>query len=230
MFKNLLKVSAVLLVCVCALCACTMQTTNDCTKNAEENATDPNQFPDGSPIDPWFQSSETVSLASMGQKLVVPNLVANNISDEVITQNTQNIQQTIDSATNNGGGVIYISGGTYSIGALFFKPNVNLYIEEGSSLKGSEEIYFYPLVETRIEGQTVLYYSALINADKCDNFKIAGKGAIDGNGHKAWRQYHLRRTWDPECTNKEEQRPRLLYVSNSNNVTVSEVTLKDSFY
>ena len=185
MFKNLLKVSAVLLVCVCALCACTMQTTNDCTKNAEENATDPNQFPDGSPIDSWFKNSETVTLASMGQKLVPPNLVANNISDEIITQNTQSIQQTIDNATNNGGGVIYISGGTYSIGALFFKPNVNLYIEEGSSLKGSEDIYFYPLVETRIEGQTVLYYSALINADKCDNFKIAGKGAIDGNGHKA---------------------------------------------
>lgn len=185
MFKKLLTVLAALAVCVVALCACNMQTTNDCTLNAEENATDPNQFPDGSQIDPWFKTSETVSLETMGQKLIVPNLVANNISDEVITQNTQSIQQTIDTASNNGGGVVYISGGTYSIGALFFKPNVNLYIEEGSSLKGSEDIYFYPLVETRIEGQTCQYYSALINADKCDNFKIAGKGAIDGNGHKA---------------------------------------------
>lgn len=185
MSKNLLKISFILLFCMFTFCACNMQTTNDCTKNAQENATGANQFPDGSTIDPWFQNNEAVSLVSMGQKLVVPNLVANNLSDEVITQNTQSIQQTIDGATNNGGGVIYISGGTYSIGALFFKPNVNLYIEEGSSLKGSEDIYFYPIVETRIEGQTCQYYSALINADGCDNFKIAGKGEIDGNGHKA---------------------------------------------
>ena len=121
----------------------------------------------------------------MGQKLAVPNLIPNNSSDDAITQNTQNIQQAIDNASNNGGGVIYISGNTYYIGALFFKPNVNLYIEEGASLKGSEDVYFYPIVETRIEGQTCQYYSALINADKCDNFKIAGKGTIDGNGHKA---------------------------------------------
>lgn len=185
MYKNLVKVSAVLLVCMFGFCACSTQTSNDCTKNAEENATNANQFPDGTEIDSWFKNIETPSLSSLGKKIVVSNLVPNNSSDDVVAQNTKNIQQAIDDASSKDGGVIYISGNTYYSGALFFKPKVNLYIEEGATLKGTDEISFYPVQETRIEGQTCQYYSAFINADKCDNFTIAGKGEIDGNGHKA---------------------------------------------
>ena len=38
MVRNLLKVSLVMLVCTFALCACSMGTTNDSTKNALKNA------------------------------------------------------------------------------------------------------------------------------------------------------------------------------------------------
>lgn len=230
MYKNLVKVSAVLLVCMFGFCACSTQTSNDCTKNAEENATNANQFPDGTEIDSWFKNIETPSLSSLGKKIVVSNLVPNNSSDDVVAQNTKNIQQAIDDASSKDGGVIYISGNTYYSGALFFKPKVNLYIEEGATLKGTDEISFYPVQETRIEGQTCQYYSAFINADKCDNFTIAGKGEIDGNGHKAWKHFWQRRVWNPDCTNKDEQRARLLYISNSNNVNISEVTLNNSMY
>lgn len=41
------------------------------------------------------------------------------------------IQNLIDRAYENGGGVIVVPKGTYLTGALFFKQGVNLYIEDG---------------------------------------------------------------------------------------------------
>ena len=52
MVKNLCRISVAFLFCLFVLCACSVLTSNDCTKNAEENATGANQFPDGSIIDP----------------------------------------------------------------------------------------------------------------------------------------------------------------------------------
>jgi hypothetical protein len=97
-------------------------------------------------------------------------------------------------------------------------------------LKGSERISDYPVVETRIEGQTCKYFAALINADHCDGFTLCGEGVIDGSGEEFWKAFWLRRAWNPKCTNKDEQRPRLLYLSNSNGVTVTGVTFLNSPY
>lgn len=85
-----------------------------------------------------------------------------------------------------------------------------------------------PVVETRIEGETCKYFSAFINADKCDGFTIAGPGTIDGNGYHYWEEFWIRRTWNRECTNKDAQRPRLVYISNSSNVTLQDVHIQNS--
>ena len=111
---------------------------------------------------------------------------------------------------------------------MFFKQGVNLYLEEDSMLIGSDDILDYPLVQTRIEGETCLYYSALINVLDVDGFVIAGSGVIDGNGLKFWRSFWQRLKWNPKCSNKDEQRPRLLFISNSKNVVISGVTLRNS--
>jgi polygalacturonase len=81
---------------------------------------------------------------------------------------------------------------------------------------------------TRIEGQTVKYFSALVNADKVDGFTVSGKGTIDGNGLRFWRAFWLRRQFNPQCTNMDEMRPRLIYISNSKNVQLSDATFKNS--
>ncbi len=94
-------------------------------------------------------------------------------------------------------------------------------------LKGSDDIYDYPIMQTRMEGETCPYFSALINADNVDGFKMCGKGTIDGNGLKSWRAFWLRREWNPNCTNKDEQRPRLVYISNSSNVTIADLHLQN---
>lgn len=141
---------------------------------------------------------------------------------------TQAIQSAIDAASAAGGGTVVVPRGTYVCGALFFRPGVNLRIDEGGVLKGSTEILDFPMMMTRIEGETRKYFPALVNADRCDGFRLTGKGAIDGSGGPYWKRLVIRWQSRGGCENIDEQRPRLVYVSNSTNVTVSGVTLRDS--
>ena len=108
------------------------------------------------------------------------------------------------------------------------RQGVNLWVAEGGKLKGSDDIKDFPICDTRIEGQSCKYFPALLNVDKIDGITISGKGVVDGNGLRYWRAFWLRRSWNPKCTNKDEQRPRLLYVSHSKNVEVSGLTFQHS--
>ena len=101
----------------------------------------------------------------------------------------------------------------YKTGSLFFKQGTHLYLSKGATLLGSENIMDFPLLMTRIEGEYCKYFGALINADGLDTFTISGKGTIDGNGTPYWKAFRLRREWNPQCTNKDEMRPRLLYIA-----------------
>ena len=183
-------------------------------------------FPDGTVIDKWFYDIKIPELSDLGKQYVLTDY--NILDDGKI--HTKEIQNLIDRAYENGGGVIVVPKGTYLTGALFFKQGVNLYIEDGGVLKGSDDIYDYPIMQTRIEGETCPYFAALINADNVEGFKMCGKGTIDGNGLKSWRAFWLRRKWNPNCTNKDEQRPRLVYISNSSNVTIADLHLRNSHY
>jgi polygalacturonase len=141
---------------------------------------------------------------------------------------TAEMQALIDRIAADGGGVVVVPQGTFLTGALFFRPGTHLYLMEDAVLKGSDDISDYPILKTRIEGETCNYFSALINADSLDGFTISGRGTIDGNGLRYWRAFWLRRKWNPACTNKDEMRPRLVYVSNSQNVTICGVHLQNS--
>lgn len=183
-------------------------------------------WPDGTVMSEWFNNTEKTDVNKLGKQYVITDygVVAN---DSTMMQ-TAKIQAVIDRAANEGGGVIVIPRGTFLTGALFFKQNTHLYITEGGTIKGSERIADFPILMTRIEGQTCKYFSALINADGLDGFTICGKGTINGNGHHYWDEFWIRRQWNRECTNKDAQRPRLTYLSNCKNVTVQDVRLINS--
>lgn len=182
-------------------------------------------WPDGTVIDPWFSNATKIDPAQLGRHYVVTDYGV--LTDSTIVQ-TERIQAVIDRAANDGGGVVVIPQGTFLSGSLFFKPKTHLHIAEGGRLKGSERIIDYAITTTRIEGETCKYFSALVNADKVDNFSITGKGTIDGNGLAYWQEFWIRRQWNPQCTNKDAQRPRLVYISNSTDVTVQDVRLVNS--
>lgn len=183
-------------------------------------------FPDGTPIDEWFHQTDIPRLTDLGKQYVLTDY---QIYDDGKVY-TEKIQKLIDDAAKNGGGVIVVPAGTYMTGALHFAQGVHLYVSEGGVLKGSDDISDYPVCETRIEGETCQYFPALINVDNVDGFTMTGSGTIDGNGLKSWKAFWLRRTWNPQCTNKDEQRPRLIYISNCSNVLAAGLRLQNSHF
>ncbi|NMA74054.1 MAG: exopolygalacturonase [Bacteroidales bacterium] len=182
-------------------------------------------FPDGSPISNWFYQNEVVNIKSLGQSYLITDYGV--IKDSTLLQ-TEKIQAVIDKAHEAGGGVIIIPEGVYLSGALFFRPKTHLHLKKGAVLKGSDDIRNFPIRYTRIEGQNLDYFTAFINADKVDGFTLSGEGTIDGNGLKYWESFWLRREFNPKCTNLDEMRPRLVYISNSKDVQLSGVHLVNS--
>ena len=174
-------------------------------------------WPDGSVMDAWFQDTTKVALGTLGRQYVLTDYGVVAGSPQV---QTSQIQAVIDRCAQEGGGVVVVPTGTYVTGALFFRQGTHLYVGEGATLRGSDRIADYPILTTRIEGETCKYFCALINADGLDGFTISGPGTIDGNGLHYWQEFWIRRKWNPQCTNKDAQRPRLTYISHSKNVTI----------
>jgi polygalacturonase len=193
------------------------------TIQAQENQK--NVFPDGTPMSNFFLDYTKVKLNDLGKQYVITDFGVK--KDSTLVQ-TKAIQKAIDEAARKGGGVVVVPKGTFMSGALFFKPKTHLYVSEGAKLKGSDDIGDYPSMPSRMEGQSLDYFPALVNAYGVDGFTISGKGTIDGNGLKYWQAFWQRRKENPQCTNLEVSRPRLVFVWNSNNVQVQDVSLHNA--
>lgn len=186
----------------------------------------PDLWPDGTEVEAWFKDTTPVDIAKLGKQYKLTDYRI--FADGRI--HTTEIQALIDKAANEGGGVIVVPEGIYMTGGLHFKQGTHLHIKKGGVLMGSDFIGDYPLGKTRIEGETCNYFGALINADGLDGFTISGEGTIDGNGLRYHQQFWLRRKWNRQCTNKDEQRPRLIYISNCKNVQVEGITTQNSAF
>ena len=132
-------------------------------------------FPDGTPIPQWFSDTTKVNPSELGKKYVITDYGVKN--DSTVIQTAQ-IQKVIDMAAANGGGVVVVPEGTFLTGALFFKPATHLHLLEGGRLKGSDRIADFPILSTRIEGETCDYFAALINAHRRQRIPLLG-GILD---------------------------------------------------
>ncbi len=182
-------------------------------------------FPDGTEIPDWFSDASKIQLEDLGTPYTITDFGA--VEDSSVIQ-TEIIQGVIDKASSEGGGVIIIPKGTFLSGALFFKANTHLHVVEGGKLKGSDDISNYPFIPSRMEGQSIDYFAALVNAYNVDGFTISGTGTIDGNGLNYWKAFWQRREENPKCTNLEVSRPRLVFIRNSDNVQLQDVKLLNS--
>lgn len=182
-------------------------------------------FPDGTEIPQSLTDTTKINSEKLGVQLTVTDFGA--IGDGH-TLNTESIQKTIDEAANKGGGVVIIPKGRFLTGALFFKPGTHLHVSEGGTLLGSDDITHFPIMPSRMEGRSIDYFPAVVNAYGVDGFSITGKGTIDGNGLKYWEAFWQRRTENPKCTNLEVSRPRLVFIQNSKNVQLQDVKLYNS--
>ena len=212
----------ILLLVVAAILAGT--TTVDAKRKTK---TKPQLWPDGTEISAWFNDTSRVDIASLGRQYVITDYGVK--TDSTLLQ-TEAIQAVIDRAAADGGGVVVIPRGTFLSGALFFRKGTHLHLVEGAMLKGIDAIKHYPVLKTRMEGQTLNYFAALVNADGVNGFTISGQGTINGNGLRFWEEFWIRRKYNRQCTNLEALRPRLVYISNSTDVQVQDVHLINSAF
>lgn len=192
------------------------------TLNAQEKLNQ-DTFPDGSVIGEWYGDKIVPELPA--SQYLITNFGA--VGDGV-TLNTSVIQTAIDRASAEGGGVVVVPQGSFLTGALFFKPGTHLYLMENAVLKGSDNILDFPKLPSRMEGQNLDYFAAVVNANGVNGFTISGKGTLDGNGLKYWKAFWQRRKENSQCTNLEVSRPRLVFIQNSNDVHIDGVKLINS--
>ena len=102
------------------------------------------------------------------------------------TLNTGAIQQAIDMASKQGGGMVLVPSGFWLTGPITLLTNVNLHISSGAVLQFSNKPKDYPLVRTNWEGVDAIRAQSPISAKGQRNIAITGSGIIDGAG-EAWR-------------------------------------------
>lgn len=135
------------------------------------------------------------------------------------TLDTRSIQRAIDKAYGNGGGTVEVSPGTYIIGSLILKDNVNLHLQTGAVLLGSPDYKNYTEIIHKFESRTNGLYAKyfMVFAEGAKNISITGSGIINGNGLKYFQES------DPQ-----NLRPFLMRLVNCENVTIRDVHLLES--
>lgn len=136
-----------------------------------------------------------------------------------ITLDTRSIQNAIDRAHENGGGVVEISAGTYKIGTLILKDNINLHLLPGAILLGSPDYKDYTEIIHAFESRTNELYAKyfMIFAEGAKNISITGTGTVYGNGVENY-----------QVTRPQNLRPFMIRLVDCKNVTISDVYLLES--
>lgn len=102
---------------------------------------------------------------------------------------TELINNSIQQAVAEGGGVIYFPAGDYLTAAIHLQSNITIDIESGATLYFSDVFENYlPFVKMRWEGVFMNSLSPLLYAHEAENITIKGRGKIDGQGHKWWAE------------------------------------------
>ena len=131
-------------------------------------------------------------------------------------------------------GRLVFPAGTYLTGPIMLKSHMTLELTEGAVLMGLTDKAAYPVIPAgtmdldsgddvwfgTFEGQARRMYASLLTAEYAEDIRIVGPGHVDGDArHGDWWQTFQQ---DPVA------RPRLLFFSNCNNVTVHGIDVSNS--
>lgn len=133
---------------------------------------------------------------------------------------TEAIQKAIDLCNASGGGKVVIPAGQFKTGTIILKSNVNLHLENGAILFGSKNLKDYiKLKPAYISLRTQEATIQLIYAENTNNVSITGYGEINGQGSG-----FKKLSWNDEGIT----RPHLIRFITSTNVTIENISLKNS--
>lgn len=156
-----------------------------------------------------------------------------------ITPDTAAIQAAIDACERNGGGRVIIPGGrTFRSGALALCSNLELHLQAGAVLKGSDHLADYVLqaspapdpkkrdvpsyINSEYNGAPAYYF--LYGKDR-ENIAITGFGRIDGNEEIFYGDvtpWHIEGAFYP--------RVPMLFIENARHLSIRDVTFANSAF
>lgn len=123
------------------------------------------------------------------------NIVDFGAKADGITDNTKIINDVIQKCTDNGGGTVLVPAGTFVIGTLVLKSNINLQLQSGAVLLGSLNLKDYQ------DGR------GLIFCEDAHTISITGEGTIDARGSMFYEtnQNHVYKEFDKKYTRQKEK-------------------------
>jgi len=135
-------------------------------------------------------------------------------------------RQAISKCSAEGGGRVVVPKGTYLVGAIHLKSNVNLYISKDATIRFSTDPKDYlPVVFARWEGVECMNYSALIYAFEQENIAVTGEGVLDAQASDAnWWSWKGNRANSAGKPNQNEARKKLVEMGEK------DVPLKDRLF
>jgi polygalacturonase len=128
------------------------------------------------------------------------------------TNQAQPLQAAIDSCAAAGGGTLVLRRGTYTTGPLYLKSAVTLQLDTLATLLASPT-----MADFTVGGKVVNLLNGPGSA--IHDVALTGAGTIDGNGAAWWAAFQA---------NSALVRPRLIGISNCQNLTVTGLTLSNS--
>ncbi len=158
-----------------------------------------------------------ISMLMTARDYVITDYGAHN---DTTVLSTAAVQQCIDLCSEAGGGRVVVPAGNYKIGTIILRSHVHLHLESGATLYGSTDLNDYLRVKSSyISLRTNTETIQLIYADDVAHVTIDGYGTIDGRGRG-----FPKLTWNDEGIT----RPHLLRFIQSHDITVKDITLKNS--
>jgi len=130
-----------------------------------------------------------------------------------ITYDTDAIQKAIDACAGTGGSVV-LKSGHYLSAELTLRGGMTLHLGKGAVLLGGTNAVDYPVLmpaDTPAKSNT----RSLLYACNADNLVIEGPGEIDGRCKLV------------QMSGREKDRPSLIRIFQSTNVTVRDITLRN---
>ncbi|WP_083638663.1 glycoside hydrolase family 28 protein [Rhizobium oryziradicis] len=143
--------------------------------------------------------------------------------------NAAAIQTAINALPDHG--TLRVPAGDWPCGPLFLKSRMTLLLEKNARLMGIADRSRYAILPARDDKARVLgtwegvaeaCFASLITAVDCTDLAITGEGVIDGGGDRGdwW-------TW-PKETRDGARRPRTVFISHCERVTLSGITVCNS--
>jgi hypothetical protein len=146
------------------------------------------------------------------------------------------IQKAIEAAAVKGG-TVYLPPGEYTSGTIYLRSHVNLYLEAGATLFGSEN-------PAAFDVQKVKSKDALLFGEDLEDISIGGRGTIDGQGRYYWapdtteRNYNhkiwMEKLGKPQMRSypvgfpKQEVYPHMLWLGRCTNVRITGLSFLHS--